>query len=414
MRVRTRTTGAFDVPAYRHNKHRTDCGAEFETTSTSTSWTGIVEIKTIKDCITPGFHSLQRIGGLLPINPVSIETVRETRTAGSGDHFSKSSEDTPCFTALASGSSWGVTPDVVSVPPVEESILEQVSTEAVAKAKASVFDALTTIAEAKEAAVLLKTTSERLFRLAQRVRDVALRAYWDVFRRLRGRPYAVRKRAADKAYAQAFANAWLEYRYGWLPLVYTVQDAIKALESKYSEGSTIRERSSTTVSLNDSGTSSTSDGVTTASYTSIITGYRTYRAVAFAIVESNKVKFGFDPLITAWERAPFSFVVDWFIDVNSWLQAWTPFAGARSVACSVSVKTEYNIKKSATLMWGGPLHDGTYNGNDMTEIYVKSYERSPSGAALLPSWNPRLTPERLLDSLALLLGGKRAIMSASR
>ena len=50
---------------------------------------------------------------------------------------------------------------------------------------------------------------------------------------------------------------------------------------------------------------------------------------------------GLQPLPTAWELLPFSFVADWFLNIGTFLEAWTTKEGWSFLAGSQSVVGEY-------------------------------------------------------------------------
>jgi len=51
------------------------------------------------------------------------------------------------------------------------------------------------------------------------------------------------------------------------------------------------------------------------------------------------VTFG-NPYIWVWERIPFSFVVDWFVPVGSWLNAVTALDGVKSLQYTTSERVK--------------------------------------------------------------------------
>jgi len=123
------------------------------------------------------------------------------------------------------------------------------------------------------------------------------------------------------------SGKWLEYRYGWMPLVYSIYDAADTLGRRirnkeiilherasekrddsfsYSAGSTVDSRVSYSWDWQHS--------------TRMELGYRfdpidpTLQALA------NWTSL--NPLSIAWELTPLSFVADWFVNVGDQLRAW--------------------------------------------------------------------------------------------
>lgn len=132
---------------------------------------------------------------------------------------------------------------------------------------------------------------------------------------------------ASIATAKAAGSLWLSYRYGLMPLLYSTEDAIKAL-SFSGKDSTIETEAQVTFKQYYKLADVTSDTFDTA-YTFWVTvrqyhvGRFSYRLKAkMSWKDSFKDRLRLNPiqqLTTAWEVVPFSFVIDWFYDVNTWL-----------------------------------------------------------------------------------------------
>lgn len=400
MRYRSTTTGAYGDSMYWKHYTRNSCSVGFTYTGQDVTFGGTQSVKQIWDVQTPKFLSLLECGRFLPLNPVEIITTTETRTAGSGIHLTNLVGG--CWRAEHSGDSWWVRPWLIAVPVYDEVLLGQVANEAIANARTAIFDASTFVGDFRQTYGMLENTMERIFRFADKA---ARRAH-----RFRRNPVEMLK---------AFSSYWLEYRYGWRPLLFDAEDLVKALNNRLIAGELAAGSSKTVVSLDDSATATwkQDSNTGTGTETQLILGSRTYRGKAYAKVNSNGVKFGHDPIVTTWELIPYSFVVDWFIDVGTWLRAVSPFAGADIQGVCVSVKDVYTLSQDFSLVWSGGsgsgAHSGTF-GTVSTEIAIQRYNRFPySSVGALPRWNLRLTPERAVDFLALVLqrvtGVKRSL-----
>lgn len=132
---------------------------------------------------------------------------------------------------------------------------------------------------------------------------------------------------ASVASLKAAGSLWLTYRYGLMPLLYSSQDAIAAL-SYSGENETIYTEAQVTFYQKY-----TISDVTTETWDSASTfwvkirqfhnGQFSYRLKArMSWSDSFRDRLKLHPVqlpLTAWELVPFSFVVDWFFDVNTWL-----------------------------------------------------------------------------------------------
>ena len=396
MRTRTTTTGTYSTVYTRQQQNRSLCTAAFVNSGApGITNGGRVEVKTIVDVNTPGFYRILKCGKFLPLNPVTIETIATTRTGASVPHDTTSGGCVKGRIQPGVEMTWlEKTPHAVVAPPFDESILAYLTNVAVADAKSAAWDALTAAAEFAKTAELVGRRANDLFSLGRKVA-----------KRTKGR--TARQRASN------FASAWLEYRYGWMPIIYDVQDMIAAANAKLKDHNLVTGGSKTEVSLNLSDVRTyTISSVQSQLATETLTGTRVYRARAYAeVLYAQARTVGFDPIGTAWELTPFSFVVDWFIDVNSYLQAVSPFGGTNLLGCMNSVRDSYAWQQTVVNDFhgsdGSGSHSGT-SGNISTLVEVNRYTRFPSSVSL-PVWNPRLTPKRVVDLLALLIAGRSSV-----
>lgn len=407
MRVRSTVTGGFSTSNYRAYQTRSSCVAAWVTNSglSQTSFTGTTSTKTIEDVQTAGFHSLRKCGKFLPLNPVEIVTTTETREPGTGDHnFSLSGG---CFRIRNTGPLWLSRTWLLNVPPVDEDLVDQVATNAIADCKAGIHDALTDLVEIRQTAGLIGTQFNRINAFAMKAAKLAR----DIRRgRVKQWLRGGRRGKAPPSWLDTFSQLWLEYRYGWRPLIKSVEDMIAALQSKLKKGDIVRGSGSVTVDLSDAKvTVTTPTAWTTRTEDYVISGSRTYRGKAYAEINTSQAVFQFDPLVTAWESIPYSFIVDWALQVGNWLQAITPFSGAILLGSQVSVKDSYTRVQKFDEVYNDSQHQGAFHGLTTT-VEVESYLRFPHGAGTLPSWNLRLNPSRILDLVALVLGGRSKVM----
>lgn len=193
----------------------------------------------------------------------------------------------------------------------------------------STLDLLTELAEVKDTISLITSTLSMLRR--------PLQSFTDARRR-------VNSKVSVSDRAEKIGELWLGYRYAVMPLIYTIQDAIKVLQQKDRVFGTSRsyavEKSVSTYNpslrhvkhLYDEGTITV-----------------TYRGTSKARFNTTAINIysllGFNPLRTGWELVPLSFVVDWALNVGSWLESKTfEFSDiAEDRKMCVSTKTSSDI-----------------------------------------------------------------------
>lgn len=129
----------------------------------------------------------------------------------------------------------------------------------------------------------------------------------------------------------ALANLWLEYKFGWLPLLDDIRGAAEALaefhRDRYSV-STVTARHKIELRAISSTYPYGSTGKTMDLSSGTMNGRITFRFRTNTGILGNTPHMGLsDPALLAWELLPFSFVVDWVIPFGECLSALTATQG---------------------------------------------------------------------------------------
>lgn len=216
------------------------------------------------------------------------------------------------------------------------------------------------------------------------------------------------------------ADSWLTWRYGIRPLIWDVQDLIReannfAMKSDWS--GLQRRRGRASKSSNQS-----------YSY-SMGTIYSSFQGQAKEYVEVQKKgeavvyfkygadwgpiqwilsKYGLHPNqlpYLLWQLRPLSFMLDWFVDVGTWVKAITPKWNMKIYGCSASQKTI--LTSTRTCIISTSAWNAKCSTNVTTDTFrVESIERRPQA---LSGEVPRLKPNIILsiqqqaDILSVLL-----------
>lgn len=143
--------------------------------------------------------------------------------------------------------------------------------------------------------------------------------------------------------SKAFANNWLEYHFGWEPLVKDIGGAVDTLQKPFPKrkvtGTGKGDILGVSTFVNDYGPS---EGKITG--TTRTTGSTGVRLQAVASVSNPNLylanQLGFtNPLSIAWELVPFSFVADWFVNVGDVLSSMTDFVGVSFENASTTTRS---------------------------------------------------------------------------
>lgn len=129
--------------------------------------------------------------------------------------------------------------------------------------------------------------------------------------------------------SKRIASHWLEYSYGWIPLLIDVHDTAELLSQHIAgDNEVIRlsakgeKETSKLVQVNNGGM-----------YTNAVTNVSSKCRITVTawVTDEDKLLLSqtgiSNPALLAWELLPYSFVVDWFVPVGNYLQALGAFAG---------------------------------------------------------------------------------------
>lgn len=402
-RTRVTVTGAYDVPNVRYGYHRPNCVSGWTQTSATTTYSGKVVTKTITDVETPAFHHLLECGAILPFNPVLIETRGEEYIFGDGVH--SSGWNGTCYTDYSSGKALMALVGQVYPPALDDEIIDQVVNAAIADAKAAAWDELTFLAELRQTISLFRDTYHAVNLYAVRAARWAV----NVLRQRNPRSFTTENfRHSLGLLIKLFNQKWLEYRYGWRPLMFDLQNACNAFVAGLHVGSVVRGKAKVVTDLADSRVVVSTAGSLTCTEVFTISGTRTYRGRAYGkVTNAALATTGFDPLVTAYELMKYSFVLDWFLDVGTWLQAVTPFSGVDISRSGWSVKDTWESRRQSSGSWSSPTETGVFTGSEVI-VTMDSYQRAPK--TIGPThWNVQLGWKRITDLVTLVLQGRTAV-----
>jgi len=322
---------------------------------------------------TPNFHSRKRRGELLPhttfwqgdliefqVQPYSSKTVRNS------DNFWWECRNWlgPLNTFWSTS---GMSPDLSGTG----SLLQQ----AAGNIMSNGFDALTFMAEWDKTKDMVRNVNRTFANLLGSKRNLARNVH----------------------------RAWLEGRYGWRTLAYDIRDLDNALRDFDEKRRIWTERSGysyTTQSSNDlTSLFGTSWGDSHGTRT--ITDRVSIRAAVGAMVQPSR--FQLNPVQTAWELVPLSFVIDWALSVGSAIQATHLSIAASSITSSVGYRIEREIVTTVDSITGPSTHTYTLTTPGKATSKYAIEVRTPTAVPLAPQVTRRLPrPDQILDLTAIV------------
>jgi len=367
------------------------------------------KVSTIEDRVHPNFEKLSAQGQII-IDGVLLE--REERTFASGD-----------ITYFHLGAFFNMTGDVAHflefhepvVPPIRtgESMAATVITKAYAEMKKSTINTGEILADLDNTIGMFKEPYKS-------ARVLACKIIASKKRRLRAAKTA-------KQVARAGSDAWLEYRYGWQPILMDCESIGKEVKARADASNAVRKRkvSRAGAAENRSGSKAwSSEGVPYKSWgtSGLATTKVSVRCSAGVLYDQtvNTALKSLDKTLgvrpsdlpaTFWETVPYSFVVDWFVNVGDWIQAITPVPGIDVRGSWLTTVSETTRKVTGTMLSCGKTprqleedprdHGGSFGSSERKTL---RYERvSNPSVPITPVWTGK--PMSLLhsvDSIALL------------
>lgn len=271
----------------------------------------------------------------------------------------------------------------------------------------SSYDFLTEVAEGKE-------TLKFLVDALKNIRH-PLESFAKLQRRLRSEKKGEELR-------KALADSWLQYRYAIMPIYFSITDIIKTLKRADSVFVTSRAKSFVSADLPTLPTPRPSaymydEGMYEISISAVVKTRYDPASQWDVLLDMVKV----NPFTTAWELIPFSFVVDWFINLSLVIEAQTRVLGDRSVERKACVSTHVRAYYNTYYNWrtpdlpyqkyvapaGAPMAEDKavsgYSGEGKVRtVVIDSYSRELADVYDVDlRWRPFLTEKRWLDAIAL-------------
>jgi hypothetical protein len=345
------------------------------------------EREVIRSDTTPNFHKLLREGELIPFTHLHVKQVKTSHVLNYcyGEHeLSAGQAETD-----APGPVGGVNSFSAQVEIPSELSYDPLLTEALGEAKEGALYILLELAEAPKTVELFTSFT----------RNLRKRRDWlfDTFRK----KYRKRQDLADAH--RILGEMWLEYRYGWSQLVYTSEDILRALEI-LSTG-----KKFTVVTGKGFASQSLTGDVSSLTYSVPFFGHKKststevtatleQRAAVSLQVSTAGAAFDTNLLALGWELTPWSFVVDWFVNIGDVARAVWPVASIAESAC-----TSWKITKKLSVELRRDPVGGLVTAPGHFEYSIQEYKRTPFTGEIPIVFNvdPKLGLKRIIDAIFL-------------
>lgn len=201
------------------------------------------------------------------------------------------------------------------------------------------YDFLTECAEAREIPGLVRSAANCVTNI---IRNLASRFSRGDLRR--GAFYPMSKLLKHPSRVlRKLGKEWMMYRYAIMPLVYSYHDIVKTLE----RGIDNTYRSAKVISPKWLDTSTLPDCTQTYLYVQT-EGSVTVRGTIFQHFDFSSAArmagIGTNPLVTAWELIPYSFVLDWFVNVGDYIIRKTSLDYSKACFACISRRYQTTVR----------------------------------------------------------------------
>lgn len=276
-----------------------------------------------------------------------------------------------------------------SFPAMDSSLKGFLRTKALLAIKDQKVNLSVSIMELPKTASMVGKMAIDTLRFLRSLRRGDLR---QLIRAVKGSPHKLNK---------ATASRWLQYQYGVIPTVLEANGVLELLSQKVRRGVWIyghvtdRREYSRDVIV---------DYQTTRKDYVSLRGKCNYR---YFVQESKLAMLSqsgiTNPLATAYELVPYSFVLDWFINVGDYISTLDALVGISSVEAIYSWK---EITEGTSSMnpygTGKPLHGGAPGTGTIRIVRSARHPREIGIKPFRPQYQPHLSVKRLISAVALI------------
>lgn len=339
---------------------------------------------------TPAYRTKRESGTILPVNSytgefiqsmVDVPVVRKTSVYSNGDRVDVTYEQ----------KSVGSIPSLTTYPvrPTSEALIR-----AYGAAKGSSWNVPVFVGELGKTSGMVLLAANRIVRASRALK----RGRFDLFVRYLNEnnqtavmsDYSRGLRRFNQNFgrhpSKTYSSFWLEYSYGWRPLMMDVRNAVETLCD-------MAERPDTLVAKAKGRSSLTKETSTTTRLFSF-EGVYVDGTLSDTFQYSSRVTCGYipkpgsipdrlglvNPLEVAWELTPLSFVADWFAPIGSYLEGFG--AGLSMTPLYTSVGERQEVIRTC-LGTRSPDKSVTFSGPNSRSKRVMVTRRSRSGPPVI-------------------------------
>lgn len=209
----------------------------------------------------------------------------------------------------------------------------------------------------------------------------------------------------------SFSNLWLEFSYGWRPLLYDIYGAAELIAQTNLDArpmravGTVKKHRRFYGFAGGSGITATAIGDVEEKAKTVI-----YFDVTSQMKDTLKSTGISNPALLAWELLPYSFVVDWFIPVGRYLENLNATSGLTFLKGATSYRASYEARATSTSDGSSYILSNDFLVTEKFEqLFRETFSTFPG--VELPSFSLDLNLSQVTSGLSLL---QQAFFSQSK
>ncbi len=236
-----------------------------------------------------------------------------------------------------------------------------------------------------------------------------LRGVGDLVHYVRHFPgHAVRSLYDLRTTSRRASSAWLQWQYGWKPLAQDIYECAQRVVQPFRTGIPVRGRGRQSESFSEEFESGGGLRTTVSGRRSVRAQYKCNVRINTGPLTILSQLSSCNPASIAWELTPYSFVVDWVVDIGGYIRNLESALINRSAFVSgcLSVGHKVNLKAVRKVSPLTVISPGAYFVHNTSAEYVRTkFQRTVLASYPVPDFprfNAELGSGRLLNAAALL------------
>lgn len=424
-RNRSKSSSKNSSYSYSYFNKNMDCnGEETMTTPYSGEYESESETVTMADVVTPNYKKRSANGEIInsPMTKVTTTTRDSLLTQiaswhgfmwdeGCGPNGHQHEAYSIGSGTLPSSLFYVDSGDYLAIPTLnQQTLIDSAVNKAFSRVDVSDIQSMVMVAESTKTVASLVSIFKRLVKISRNIKTLRV------------------KQLAQELSGKELADRYMEIRYALRPLMYDAKGTIAALSHKAGEAN-----KRLTFRAGDSDKDQVVDEVVTP-WSMTVPSLGTNASLGHDIIvtrESSievKVRAGIltaleqlntlniwgmtQPVESLWELVPFSFIIDWFVNIGETIAAWTPNYGLTTLSSwyTIETKTYQYAGYSWDNVWTSELSEPYSWGTVQRQVrdcfvdqLVVKKERIPNPSrAILPSFDLRMNALKLADLVIIL------------